>query len=75
MTTEIPLVMTVKQVSELLGCNVKTTYELISSGALEAVHLGRSLRVTRHSLLQFLRVPDAEEAQPALRLVDGGGDV
>ena len=72
---ELPLVLNVRQVAEVLCCNPKTVYAMISAGELEAVTLGRSLRVTRHALLEFLRIPDSEYARPALHVIDGGSDV
>ena len=73
---ELPLVLTVAEIAEVLSCNRKTIYNLIDTGELPAISLGRSLRVTRYSLFSFMGLPVEEEipTSPGLRLVEGSND-
>lgn len=40
-----PLLLTVVETARLLGVGRSTAYELLASGELESVHIGRSRRV------------------------------
>lgn len=40
-----PLLLTVVETTRLLGVGRSTAYELLASGELESVHIGRSRRV------------------------------
>lgn len=40
-----PLLLTVVEAARLLGVGRSTAYELLASGELESVHIGRSRRV------------------------------
>jgi len=74
--SDAPDVMKVRDVAAVLDADVKTVYRLIHHGELEAVSLGRSLRVTRHALLEFLGISGGnDEGNPiGLRLVGGTED-
>ena len=43
------------QVAQILRCNRKTVYRLISSGRLRAVRWGRSYRFRREDVQEFVR--------------------
>ncbi|HUW01558.1 MAG TPA: helix-turn-helix domain-containing protein [Acidimicrobiales bacterium] len=45
-----PRLLTITQAAALLGVGRTTTYELISGGELEVVHIGRSARVPVESI-------------------------
>ena len=51
---ELPLVLTVQQVQEILWVSKTTAYELVHTGAIESVRVGRHFRVTRPALAKFL---------------------
>lgn len=53
---ELPLVMSVAEAAHILRIGRNRAYELIRSGQLEALRIGRQLKVTRHGLLKFLGV-------------------
>ena len=53
-TTELPLVLTTKDVAEVLGVSMTTVYHLVNSGALKSVRVRRQIRITRDALLSFL---------------------
>ena len=53
---EIPPILTVPEVAKFLGIGRNRVYELIRSGQLEALHIGRKLKVTRHGLLKFMGI-------------------
>lgn len=47
-------IFTPRQVSEILQLNILTVYSYIKSGALPAIRLGRSYRITEEDLQKFL---------------------
>lgn len=51
---EIPVLMTVPEVAQILGVGLCTAYDLVRSGQLEVLHVGRQFRVARHALLRFI---------------------
>jgi excisionase family DNA binding protein len=52
--------MTVSEVAALLRVSTMTVYRLVDAGLLRAIRIGRSLRLPRASVLEFIR--DAENA-------------
>ena len=48
-------ILTPKQVSEILQLNILTIYSYIKSKKLPAIRLGRSYRITKEDLLEFLK--------------------
>lgn len=53
-TNSLPLVLTVSDVSKILGIGMNTAYDLIRSGAIKSVRVGRQIRVPKSALLEFL---------------------
>lgn len=53
-TNEIPPVLTVKQLAELLHVGKHTAYELARSDRLEVIKIGNKIRIPRHSVLKLL---------------------
>ena len=53
----------VSEVAEELRINRGTAYEMVSSGQLPAVRIGKSLRVSRHELDRFV----TENSYPGTR--------
>jgi excisionase family DNA binding protein len=49
-----PLAYTDADVASLLHVSKRTVYRLRKSGALQAVHIGRAVRIPADSLAQFL---------------------
>ena len=43
------------EAAELLAVSVKSVYKLASSGEVEALHVGRSVRIKADSLCEFIR--------------------
>lgn len=56
----LPLVLDVPQVATVLGTGERVVRDLITSGALGHVRVGRLIRVPRHRLLAFLGADDQE---------------
>src|SRR5262245_6357264 len=50
----LPLLLRIPAVMQELGSSRSAVYELIANGDLQTAHLGRAVRVTRHSLLDFV---------------------
>ena len=49
-----PLLLTIPQAAAVLAVGRTTVYELIGAGDLEAVHIGRSVRVPVEALRLFV---------------------
>ena len=62
---ELPQFLTVHEIAAALRVSRATVYRLISSGALTATHVGRSVRVTRRAVEEFLHPHDRRAADPA----------
>lgn len=55
-TSQLPAVLTVKEVAELLRINRNTVYELFQRGEIPGGRkVGNSIRFSREALLQWLR--------------------
>ena len=50
-----PQFMTVNEVAVMLRVSRATIYRLVSSGALAATQVGKSVRVTRRTVDEFIR--------------------
>lgn len=53
-TSEAPLLLTAAQAAALLSISRTTLYELLASGAVESIHIGRSRRVPVDALHAFV---------------------
>ena len=53
-TDDLPLVLTVSDVSKILGIGKNTAYDLIRSGAIKSVRVGRQIRVPKAAFLEFI---------------------
>ena len=51
---DFPEVGRVEEVAAVLRCSKWCVYDLIHRGSLKAIRLGRSIRITRRSLEEFL---------------------
>ena len=52
--TDYPDVGRVSEVAAVLRCSKWCVYDLINTGALRSIRLGRAIRVTRRALEEFL---------------------
>ena len=52
---EVPVTLRVEDLMPLLGIGRKTAYELIRSGQIRSIRIGRQIRIPRDALLEFLR--------------------
>lgn len=53
--SELPLSLTVAEVSSVLRIGKAATYGLVRSGVLKSIRVGNSIRVPRHALEEFWR--------------------
>ena len=51
---DIPLIMTVEDLMPLLLIGRNTAYELVRSGEIKSIRVGRQIRITRDALIEFL---------------------
>ncbi len=62
-----PLLLTVPEAARMLGVGRTLTYELIGSGQLEVVHIGRATRVPIDAVHAFVERRRADAAVRAER--------
>lgn len=55
---DLPLVLTVADVSRLLGVGQNKAYDLIRCGAIRSVRAGRQIRIPKSSFLEFFGQKD-----------------
>ena len=53
-TNDLPLVLTVSDISEILGIGKNTAYDLIRCGAIKSFRAGRQIRVSKSAFLDYL---------------------
>lgn len=51
---DLPDVLTVQQVAEVLQCSDKHVYDLAAEGAIRRIKVGRLVRIPRQALVEFL---------------------
>lgn len=51
---DLPVVLSVVQLSKVLGIGRNTAYDLVRCGRIKSVRVGRQIRISRSSLLEFL---------------------
>ena len=51
---DLPLTLRVEELMPLLGIGRNTAYELVRSGQIKSVRVGRQLRIPKDALLEFL---------------------
>ena len=51
---DLPVTLRVEDLMPLLGIGRNTAYELIRSGQIRSVRIGRQIRIPREALLEFL---------------------
>lgn len=50
----LPLILTVEQLAEVLSIGRNTAYDLVRSGQIRSVRVGRQIRIPRDALIDFL---------------------
>jgi excisionase family DNA binding protein len=51
---EFPDVLDVNHVSEIIGVSTKMIYRLLNEGKIKSLKVGRSFKIPKHYLLQYL---------------------
>jgi excisionase family DNA binding protein len=67
------LLLRVEEVAEMLSLGRSKTYELIASGVLPAIRLGRCVRVPADALHRWLETQYDSETSPPARSRDSFG--
>ena len=50
----IPLVMTVPEMAEILHIGRNAAYDLVKSGAVRSIRIGRNIRIPQAALMEYL---------------------
>jgi len=53
---ELPDILTVADISDVLGIGHNAAYKLVNSGQLKSVRVGRHIRISKIALLEFLGI-------------------
>lgn len=59
--TGYPMMLTVKEVGEILRTGRNTTYDLINSGEIPSIKIGRQIRIYSKNLLLYLEKKASEK--------------
>ena len=51
---ELPMTLRVEDLMPLLGIGRNTAYELVRSGKLRSIRVGRQVRIPKNALIEFL---------------------
>ena len=54
-TKDLPLVLKVEDLMRLLSVGRNAAYALVKSGTIKSVRIGRSYRIPRHAVEEYLR--------------------
>ena len=54
---ELPLTLKVEDLMPILGIGRNTAYELVRSGQIKSIRVGRNIRISKSELLSFLNEP------------------
>ena len=61
---------TVKEAAEILKTNTSSIYQLVKTGRLRAVHIGRAIRIPKSSFDALLSpAPSPAPAKPTRRII------
>ena len=52
---QLPLILTVDELTKILGIGRNTAYDLIRCGKIRSVRIGHKIRIPKDSLLEFLQ--------------------
>ena len=52
--SDLPLALRVEELMPVLGIGRNTAYELVRSGQIRSIRVGRQLRIPKEALLEFL---------------------
>ena len=52
---DMPMTLRVEDLIPILGIGRNTAYELIRSGQIRSIRIGRQIRIPRDALLEFMR--------------------
>ncbi len=51
---DIPILLSIEELQDILGIGRTKAYELLRSGQIRSIHIGRQLRISKPDLLEFL---------------------
>lgn len=51
---DIPMVLTVPEVAHYLRISRNTAYDLVRSGQIKSILVGRQIRISKNSFLEFI---------------------
>lgn len=52
---DLPLTLRVEELMPILGIGRNMAYELVHSGQIKSVHIGRNIRIPKAEILRFLK--------------------
>lgn len=55
---ELPLTLRVEDLMPILGIGRNTAYELVRSGKIRSIRIGRQLRIPKDALVEYLSAYD-----------------
>ena len=53
----LPVVLSVQQLAEVLQIGRNSTYDLVKSGQIRSIRIGKTIRIPQAALLEYLNNP------------------
>ena len=54
---DLPLVLSVPQLAKLLGIGRNAAYDMVNSGSIRSVKIGRTIRIPKSAVEEFIEKP------------------
>ena len=51
---DLPLVLSVPQLAKLLGIGRNAAYDMVNSGRIRSVKIGRTIRIPKSAVIEFI---------------------
>lgn len=55
---DLPLILRIEDLMEVLDIGKNTAYELVRSGQVQSIRVGSKIRIPKHAVLKFLSLPE-----------------
>ena len=52
---QLPLILSVDELTKILGIGKNTAYDLIRCGRIRSVRIGHKIRISKEALIEFLQ--------------------
>lgn len=54
---QLPLVLSVEQLAQVLGIGKNYAYDLVRCGAIQSIRVGHRFRIPKEAVVEYIRTP------------------